>query len=84
MPCYDPRDDEEDALNIKRLHAATKAACDLAKAVRYYDAHHGTALWGMLSLTTQKWIREHEAMDEKRNNALSRSQAKRFKHQSGR
>lgn len=63
MPCYDDRRDDPkyicEAVQ-KRADKATRAACEMARLVR-----KNQNLWGSLTLTTQKWIRAHEAFDRK-------------------
>lgn len=61
MPCYDPRDDDDYFECRARLHRATRAACEMAKALadEFFE----------LSAETQVWILEHNALDATRENA---------------
>jgi hypothetical protein len=70
MPCYDNRNDfaglREDCTQIqRRADAATRAACEMARAIEGSDTAW-RLLWPRLTLATQKWIRMHQALDERR------------------
>jgi hypothetical protein len=65
MPCSDSRVDQGG--NKKRLDAATRAACDLARVLKAVS--HFSQLSYIINLlddTTQEWIKEHEELDKKR------------------
>lgn len=66
MPCYyssvnDHNSEERFRLGA-RANAATRAACEMARVIR----NAPITLWSRLSLSTQKWIRAHEALDARR------------------
>jgi len=71
MPCGDTQcGDWERLENIelrKELLRVTRVACELASVIRLADSRvcH-TYLFTQLSLSTQKWVREHEEVDKKR------------------
>jgi len=70
MPCYHTGsqigDLQLDALEAKaELTRVTRVACELAGAIRDADKSH-FVIWPTLTLSTQKWVREHEQVDYQR------------------
>jgi len=66
MPCYDWKDDEPISPNpelIKRLNAATRAACDLYKALKGMYASEGVIR--DLPVPTLQWVQQHIELDKK-------------------
>jgi hypothetical protein len=78
MPCssgpsYDDKCD--------RLDAATRVACEMARAIRDKDAkmprgHKGITMFSRLSRETKDWVRAHDEIDKKR---LAREEKERVK-----
>ncbi len=70
MPCYVTGSYEGDRELAARetweeLQRVTRVACELAQAIRDADKRH-FIIFPTLNLPTQKWVREHEAIDKKR------------------
>ena len=70
MPCYDSRSNDPAYVCEevqKRADAATRAACELAKAIRKSDLYNNyESIMDTISSSTQKWVREHEQVDYQR------------------
>lgn len=77
MPCYLTGSREGDLeLELRVLQteatAATRAACDMAKAIGR------GSVWPKLLLSTQNWIRKHEEIDRERRSQKPKKSRNRF------
>lgn len=66
MPCSDYG---RAATEVRiRLDKATRAACEMARVIRYQSEnnHECSFLFDSLTTRTQKWIKAHEKMDRER------------------
>lgn len=63
MPCRGPDVDDCVANYSREMHAATRVACELMRALRLKCPQ-----WELgLTPATKRWIARHDALDKKRN-----------------
>lgn len=72
MPCSDDRRGSEEC--YERLQSATRAACDLVRAIRDTDSLH---VIDSVNAETRLWIRNHDEMD-RRNRELEAERVQRL------
>lgn len=71
MPCSDGYSDAERYTELKiRLDESTRAACEMARAIRLADKrvrqYDVFPTFPTLSKGTRNWIKKHDAMDKRR------------------